>query len=307
MTAATEKGITPSSKWTHLPLNILHTVVALLARDGVASVAEVWPEAVQDESLKLFVSGGMPICAVCWQRVIASSLPAFFPHHGEQTCTIVRLEESEDCGSLSTCLIQIDLVTLVVRHIMDKGYKRPVKNTCYLCMNMDATQQYLDSQEWHSVTAEYAEDLVAELTDLYNESQDADFESGYDNYMYRYWIDDLLPLTCQRCGKLDCDLSSSCAWYYGEGVVLQQLQQELLERHKLQVNQKGPCDCKHKGGSSAKPLGCACLHCNNTPATGCNFCGKCCRSTLCFHTNPPKPAKLHHSFVIDILDSEDPQ
>ena len=88
MSGAEEKGISPTSSWTHLPLSVLHTAAALLARDGVASVAKVWPEAVQDQSLKLFVSGGMPICAVCWQRVIASSLPAFFPHRSEQTCTI---------------------------------------------------------------------------------------------------------------------------------------------------------------------------------------------------------------------------
>ena len=138
MSGAKEQGIGPSSSWTHLPLSVLHTVAALLARDGVVSVAKVWPEAVQDKTVKLFVSGGMPICAVCWQRVTASSLPAF-SHRDDPTCTTCCLEESGEWCNLSTCLVRTDLVTLFVRHILDKGYKRPLKNTCYLCTNVDAT------------------------------------------------------------------------------------------------------------------------------------------------------------------------
>ena len=120
-----------SSAWERVPDNVLHIITPVLARDDLASVAKVWPEAVQDNILKEFVPGGMPICEACSKRVFDSSLRAFL-ELDDPTYTIEVLPDDDD---YATALIADEVVTLLVRGVMNKGYKQSGSDTCYLCNN----------------------------------------------------------------------------------------------------------------------------------------------------------------------------
>lgn len=80
MSARQQHKAAHSSSWTHLPVDVLQHIAAVLPRDGVASVAKVWPEAVKDKSLRIFVPGGMPVCEVCFHKVASHSLPELLLH-----------------------------------------------------------------------------------------------------------------------------------------------------------------------------------------------------------------------------------
>ena len=264
-------------------------VTALLARDGVASVAKVWPEASQDKVFKIFVSGGMPICSACSKRVFDTSLAAML-QQSEPTCTLDKLEEYDD---LSTYMIEEDLATLFVRAVMSKGCNRePNSRACYLCNNRQEFEHHLSSQEWQAVSTQYAARLATDLTDLYNDHLDSRYGVPCDLVLK------LLPGTCLRCGTFECDESSSCEWICGEDVVAQQMQQQLLEQHMTLLKARGPCGCRRKKKEPDNiHKRCACACCNNTAPELCDFCGKCCRAVYCSHNGGPLQPQIRHRFV----------
>lgn len=215
----------------HLPENALHMVTALLARDGVASVAKVWPEASQDKVFEIFVSGGMPVCSACSKRVFDTSLAAML-QQSEPTCTLYKMEEYDDV--YPTYMIERDLATLFVRAVMNKGCNRePNSRACYLCNNKQEFEHHIISQEWQAVSTQYAARLATDLTDLYDD-HDSEYAVSWSDLGLK-----LLPGTCLRCDMVECDESSSCEWICGEDVVLQHMQQQLLEQRMILLKGKG--------------------------------------------------------------------
>lgn len=283
-----------NSSWTHLPVDVLQQITALLPRDGVASVAKVWPEAVEDENLRIFIPGGMPVCEVCFNKVASDSLPELLLHEDPMGFLAV-LPEDDD---LSTYMIHRDVVTLVVRRTMDLGCKQPDSGTCLLCLNKQTFQENLQSQEWQFLLSKYAHRLASELQEYSDEMRDlhGDFCHHFTN------IEELLrceffPVVCTRCGSFCCDHGSTCHWFCGEGKALQQLQERMQEEHRVKVENMAPCGCNKTKKAKAGHRVCACQHCNSTPPKDCNFCYRCCRSLSCFHTQPPQQANIDHNFI----------
>lgn len=291
-----DSRMSKSSRWTLLPVDVLQLIIPLLARDGVASTAKVWPEAVDDQKLRLFVPGGMPICEDCFKRVVRISVPELVKHEQEDpTGTIAFLPDDDD---LSTFMIQDDVVTLFVAEFLDKVCKQPGVGACLLCVHKQDFLAQLSSQDWQSLLGKYACRLSSDLRE-FNEEY---YESRY-GLQVNIFESGVLPVVCPRRGNLDCDHSSNCRWFHGEGSILQKFQDTSLEQHKLKVNNMAPCACQksHKRRKgSANNRSCACQHCNTTPPQWCDFCFKCCRSEFCHHTSPPKQADFDHRFITGI-------
>ncbi|KAL3132979.1 hypothetical protein ABBQ38_006889 [Trebouxia sp. C0009 RCD-2024] len=285
--------ISTSSRWTLLPVDVLRLIIPLLPRDGVASTAKVWPQAVDDQRLRLFVPGGMPICEDCFNSVVSISVPELVKHEQQDpTGTIALLPDDDD---VATFMIQDDVITLFVAGFLDKVCKQPGVGACLLCLHKQDFLAQLSSQDWQSLLGKYACRLSSDLKEFYEESYDSQY--GLQVTVYESWV---LPVVCPRCGNLDCDHSSNCRWFYGEGWILQKFQDTLLENHRIKVNNMAPCACHKRRKGSAKEGRCACQHCNRTPARFCNFCARCCRNKFCHHTNPPKQAKFDHRFITGI-------
>lgn len=293
MSAFQQMGARTSS-WTHLPVNILQLITPLLARDGVASAAKVWPLAVEDQKLKLFVPGGMPICSDCFSRVVSASMPELLKHECEDpTGTIAVLPDNDD---VSTFMIQDDIVTLFVGGFLELVCKQPGVGACLLCTHKQGFHSRINSQEWLSLLDKYACRLSSELNEFSNDT----FDPVY-SYHGSVWEAGLLPAVCPRCGDFDCDHSSNCKWFCGEDRVLQTFQETLHEEHKSKVFNMAPCGCRKpkksaKGGRNT----CACQHCNSAASRACPFCGKCCRIETCYHTDPPEQPIFNHTFITEI-------
>lgn len=146
----------------------MQQITALLPHDGVAIVAKVWPEAVKDDSLRLFVPGGVPVCEVCFGTVASNSLPELLLHD-DPTGILALLPKDND---LSTHHVQRNVVTLVVRQIMDLRCKQPDSNTCLLCLNKREFQESLHNQEWRCLLRKYAQILAFKLQTFYNDLWD---------------------------------------------------------------------------------------------------------------------------------------
>ena len=284
-----------SSRWTLLPTDILQLIIPLLARDGVASAAKVWPQAVEDQKLKLFVPGGMPICEDCFKRVVSISAPELVKHaHEDGTGTIALLPDDDD---LTTWVIQDDVVTLFVGDFLGKVCKQTSVGACLLCTYKQDFLARLSSQEWQSLLGKYACRLSSDLEEFREENDDPRY-----GLQLRVYDSGLLPVVCPRCGNFDCDHSSSCSWFHGEGRILQRLQDALQEQHRIKLSNMAPCACHKRRKRSVRGgiRRCACQHCNQTPPEFCDFCGKCCRNEYCYHTSPPKQAEYNHTFITGI-------
>lgn len=284
-----QRGGVRVSRWTLLPVNLLHLIIPLLARDGVASAAKVWPQAVEDEKIKLFVPGGMPICENCFKCVVSTSVPELVKQEKhDPTGTIARMPDEDD---YETFLIHDDIVTLFVGAFLDKLYKQTGAGACLLCIHKPEYLVQLNSKEWQALLGKYADRLSSDLQEFSQETSYAEwgrpsvYESG------------VLPVVCQRCGDFDCDHGNHCKWFYGEGRILQEFHATLIEMHRIGVSHMAPCQChskKKKGGR------CACQYCNRTPPRWCAFCSTCCRKASCYHTHPPEPASFEHIFIAGI-------
>lgn len=290
------------SSWAQLPDGALQLITARLTRDGVASVAKVWPEAVQDQALTNFVPGGIPICAECEKRIYDNSLAALIQHR-EPTGILLFLPELDD----GDCFISEDVATLFVRALLDKGCKPSQQQTCYLCEYAQECTAQLGSEAWRALSSEYALVLATALTELYNDNKaingDAVSLLGQD-----HWRCALLPYVCVRCGKLDCEYTSSCVWYCGHDVGLQECYLEMLEQRSAEVMAKSPCGCKaYKIPPAGSRRVCACQSCNSSaPRTSnCQFCRRCCRVPLCRHNGGSLKAKLIYNFINRIPGPDD--
>ena len=277
------------SSWAQLPQDALQMLTALLVRDDVASVAKVWPEASQDKVLKVLMPGGTPICSACSKRVVENSLAGLLRY--DPTATLDKLREYDD---LATYQIEIDLATLFVRGVMNKGCNRqPTSRTCYLCNNKQEFEHHLVSQEWQALSARYAKSLATGLKDSYITHLDS-----HHQVYWTYVVPKLLPLVCSRCGIFGCDGSSRCEWYCGEDAVVQQMQQQLVEQRMVLLQARGPCGCRCKKKEPDNVYNwCACTYCNNTAGGLCNFCRKCCRAVHCPHNGGLLQPQIYPCFL----------
>ena len=298
MSMCQQQRVAGRSSWTNLPVSLLQQIAALLARDGVASIAKVWPEAEEDEKMKSFVPGGMPICAICFRHVVNTSLSEFVLH--EDPTGVLALLPDDDVWS--TDMVSEDVVTLFVRGMVDMGCKPQDSDTCLLCTNKPDFETILCSQMWQSSLSKYTTFLAGDLIDFHG---DMIMTSNHMFYTEELIRSDFLPLLCPRCGNLHCDHGSECEWFCGEERAVQQFQKNVVAKHEMKVHNMGPCGCKETRKPYAKHrASCACLGCNNMPAKFCNFCGRCCRDACCYHTHPPKQARIYHRFIRVINELE---